>query len=178
MRTYSLRPLLLALLAACLLTACNPKYNWRDYNSPDAPYRVMFPDKPATYTRSIDLDGMTVNMTMTAVDIEGTMFAVGSAQASDPAKAQAALEAMKTALMRNIGATATKEAASAAVASGTAPHSAVDVDATGVQNGTPMRLVGHFEARGNRFYQVIVLGKQKSMSQEQIDQFMSSFKLQ
>ena len=178
MRTSILRPVLMALLAASLLTACNPKYNWRDFSSPDAPYRVMFPDKPATYTRSIDLDGMTVNMTMTAVDIDGTMFAVGSAQAPDPAKAQAALAAMKTALMRNIGAIATKEASAAAAVSGAAPQAAMDVDATGVQNGTPMRLVGHFEARGNRFYQVIVLGKQKSMSQEQIDQFMSSFKLQ
>jgi hypothetical protein len=178
MRTSFLRPVLMALLAASLLTACNPKYNWRDYNSPDAPYSVMFPDKPATHTRSIDLDGMTVNMTMTAVDIDGTMFAVGSAQAPDPAKAQAALAAMKTALMRNIGATATKEAAASTAVSGAQPQAALDVDAIAARNGKPLRLVGHFEARGTRFYQVIVLGNQKSMSQEQVDQFMSSFKLQ
>ena len=36
-------PLPTALL--CLaLAACSPTYNWRDYSSPDAPYRVMFPD--------------------------------------------------------------------------------------------------------------------------------------
>ena len=50
-------------------------------------------------------------MTMTAVDVEGAMFAVGSAQAPDAAKAQAALAAMKTALVNNIGATVTQEKA-------------------------------------------------------------------
>ena len=60
-----------ALVAALglLLAACSPKYNWRDYASPDAPYRVMFPAKPATFTRTIDLDGMQVAMTMTAAAI-------------------------------------------------------------------------------------------------------------
>ena len=40
-----------------------------------------------------------------------------------------------------------------------------------------MQLVGHFEARGTRVYQVIVLGKASSMPAEQVKQFMSSFKL-
>ena len=102
------------MLAASLLSACNSSTNWRDYSSPDAPFRVMFPDKPAVHKRSIDIGGMKVEMTMTAVDVDGTMFAVGSAEAPDAAKAQAALGAMKTALVRNIGATVTKEKSSAA----------------------------------------------------------------
>ena len=63
--------------------------------------------------------------------------------------------------------------------SGPAPaHSAkIDIEANGQRNGTPMRLVGHFEARGPRVYQVIVLGKTSSMPPEQVSQFISSFKL-
>ena len=160
-------------LAATALAGCSPKFNWRDYASKDAPFQVMFPDKPATHTRSIDLDGMKVDMTMTATQIDSTMFAVGTAQAPDAGKADAALAAMKVALVKNIGATINREK-SAKTSSG----ASIDIDAAGTQNGTPMRLVAHFESRNTRFYQVIVMGKEKDMSKENVEQFMSSFKLQ
>jgi hypothetical protein len=180
MRHSLIKSILMPVLAASLLAACSPTYNWRDYSSQDAPFRAMFPDKPDVHKRKIDINGLPVEMTMTAVDIEGTTFAVGSAQAPDAAKAQAALDAMKTALVRNIGATITKEKVSAAASAGPAGSSqraSIDIEATGVRNGTPMKLVGHFEARDKRFYQVIVMGKEKSMTPEHVDQFMSSFKL-
>jgi hypothetical protein len=180
MHKISFKAILAPLLAVGLLAACSPQYNWRDYSSQDAPFRVMFPDKPATHTRAIDLDGMTVNMTMTAVQIDGTMYAVGSAEAPDAARAQAALGAMKTALVRNIGATVTRESASAASAAGganAAQRAAIDIEANGSQNGQPMKLIGHFESRNKRFYQVIVMGHDKAVLPEQTEQFMSSFKL-
>lgn len=168
-------------VAGVALSACSPKYNWRDYVSPQAPYRVMFPGKPATYTRSIDLDGMRVDMTMTATEVEGAMYAVGTAQAPDAARAQAALSAIETALVRNIGATATREksSADASVSNGTAnSSSSSDVSANGVLNGVPMRLVGHFESHGRRIYQVVVMGPAKSIETEPADQFISSFKVE
>jgi hypothetical protein len=171
----------LAALVLPALLACSPKYNWRDYASPEAPYRVMFPAKPASFTRDIELDGMRVAMTMTAAEVDGATFAVGAAQAQDPARAQAALEAMKLALLRNIGASAQQEAlasASATSGSGGENRTALDVDATGQANGAPMRLVGHFEARGKRFYQVIVMGRPEAVPPEQLEQFFTSFKLQ
>ena len=167
------------LAVACLaLVACSPKYNWRDYASPDAGYRVTFPAKPSSATRSIDLDGMRVNMTMTAAEVDGATFAVGAAEAPDAARAHTALDAMQRALLRNIGATgatvARKQAASAPA--GGDSRASLDVDATG-PGPAPMRLVGHFEARGTRFYQVIVVGKDKNVPPEQIDQFLTSFTL-
>lgn len=180
MRHSLIKSLLLPVLAASLLAACSPSYNWRDYSSQDAPFHVMFPDKPDVHKRKIDINGLPVEMTMTAVDLEGTTFAVGSAEAPDAAKAQAALDAMKVALVRNIGATIIQEkttAVASAGPSGNTQRATIDIEATGVRNGTPMKLVGHFEARDKRFYQVIVMGKEKAMSPEQVDQFMSSFKL-
>lgn len=170
-----------AALACCALAACSPKFNWRDYASQDAPYRVMFPEKPATHTRTVDLDGMKVEMTMTAAQVDGTMFAVGTAEAPDADKAEAALVAMKTALVKNIGATIKSEKtgkASAMAGSRSARSAALDIEATGTQNGTPMRLIGHFESRDKRFYQVVVMGKEKDVTKENVEQFMSSFKLQ
>lgn len=165
-----MRTLALTLLTCGALAACNPTFNWRDYASPDAPYHALFPDKPATYTRSINLDGLTVNMTMTAAEVEGTVFAVGSAEAPDAARAQAALDAMKTALVRNIGATVTSEKRAAG--------RAVDIEATGMRNGQPVRLNGHFEAKDKRIYQVIVLGPPGAAGPEQVEQFLGGFKLQ
>ena len=180
MRKSLIKSAIFTLLASALLAACSSTYNWRDYSSPEAPYRVMFPDKPSVHKRTIDIGGMQVEMTMTAVDVEGAMFAVGSAQAPDAAKAQAALAAMKTALVNNIGATVTKEKASAAASTsgGSATQRAsIDIEATGSQNGTPMKLIGHFESRDKRFYQVIVMGKESKIPREHVEQFISSFKL-
>jgi hypothetical protein len=159
------------LLASVLLGACSPKYNWRDYASPEASYRVMFPAKPASFTRTIDLDGMQVSMTMTAADVDGTTFAVGAAEAADEAHARAALPAMMQALTRNIGASG--QGTVHADSSGKATS---EIDVTGNSKGTPVRLIGHFEARGKRFYQVIVLGKANAVPPEQVEQFLTSFK--
>ena len=160
-----------ALAFVCALAACSPTYNWRDYTSPDARYRVTFPATPSSATRTIDLDGLQVSMTMTAAEVEGATFAVGAAEAPDAGRAQAALAAMKLALLRNIGAPLPR-AQAAPVAAG-----ATQVDATGSGHGGPMRLVGRFEARGTRFYQVIVIGRDKTVPHEQIEQFLTSFTL-
>ncbi len=173
MKPSTRNALFIVALAATALAACTPKFNWRDYASKDAPFQVMFPDKPATHTRTIDLDGMKVEMTMTATQIDSTTFAVGAAQAPDAAKAEAALAAMKLALVKNIGATIRSEKSAK-----TANGASIDVDAVGMRKATPMRLVAHFESRNSQFYQVIVMGEEKDLSKENVEQFMSSFKLQ
>jgi len=163
------RYLLIVSVAAALLGGCSPTYNWRDYTSPDGAYRVLFPAKPDTHTRSIDLGGIRVDMTMTAAEVEGTTFAVGTAVAPDASMAQATLPAMRSALLRNIGATLESTAAAPE------PGQPLAVDATGTGTGGPVRLVGRFVAKGARVYQVIVVGKPNAMPPEQIDQFLSSF---
>jgi hypothetical protein len=173
--------IVLPLLAATLLAACNPKYNWRDYSSQDAPFRAMFPDKPATHTREVNLGELKVNMTMTASKIGDTTFAIGSAEAPDDDSAAAAVPAMKNAMLRNIRATIEKEAmakASSAAGATTARSTAINVTAKGLKDGQPIRLVAHFEARNKRIYQVIVIGPEKDVPEEQVEQFMTSFKLQ
>jgi hypothetical protein len=157
---------LVPLVAA--LAGCNPKYNWRDYASPDAAYRIMFPAKPGTFTREIDLDGLRVPMTMTAAEVDGATFAVGTAQAPDAARAQVALEAVRTALVHNIAGKVTREKRAG-------DGGAADIEARGTANGVPMRLSGHFETRGTRLYQVIVVGRTDKVPDEQVEQFLSSF---
>jgi hypothetical protein len=164
-----LRILVPALLAANLLAGCNPTYNWREHTSQEGRYKILFPAKPATFTRAVDLDGLRVQMTMTAAEVDGATFAVGTAMAPDAARASAALPAMRLALLRNIG--AGMDAAPKA-------QEGLRVEATGAANGKPMHLHGRFEARGERFYQVIVLGPADAAPPEQVEQFLSSFSAQ
>ena len=170
MKKFPLPSVLAVLAAACVFSACSPKFDWRDYRSADAPYSALFPGKPSTHTRTIDLDGLQVSMTMAASNVDGNTFAVGSATLPDAAKAPAALVAMRTALIKNIGAA---DQAVAAPASDTA----LDIDVSGMQNGKPVLLVGRFLAQDKRIYQIIVLAKEKQVSRENIDMFMGSFKL-
>jgi len=176
MQKHFLPRLFGALLAAAVLTACSPTFDWRDFRSADAPYAVLFPGKPATHTRDVQLDGAPVSMTMAAAEAAGTTFAVGSAALPDAARAQAAIVAMKTAMASNIGAVITSEKTATASAGGKL-HTSIAIEAKGVRNGEATLLVGRFIAVDRRVYQLIVIGKEKKWNQDAVDTFMTSFKL-
>ncbi|MCC7600251.1 hypothetical protein IGS61_22375 [Janthinobacterium sp. FW305-129] len=180
MKKTSLSLLLATLAAASILSACSPKFDWRDYRSPDAQFTALFPGKPAVLTREIDLDGKKVSLTMTASEVDGATFAIGSAILDSTEQAQAALPAMKTALLKNInGVVRSEKLASAAssTAAGSHQRSSLSVEATGTQQGKPVLLVGRFVAQDKRIFQIIILGEENKLSRETIDTFMDSVKL-
>ena len=168
-------PLSLISKAACIvciamLAACSPKFDWREVRGSAAPFVVLLPAKPASHTRTINLDGIEISMTMTAADVDGVTFAVGTAELPDEAKAPQALAAMKTALVRNIGGSVRKETASAP---GAVP-STIDIEATGADSRV---LFGRFVAKDKRIYQVIAVGKESALPREAVDTFLTSFKI-
>lgn len=163
-------------LVAALLSGCSPHFNWREFTSKDASWQALFPDKPSTASREINLNGARTTMTMTAAEVDDILFAVGQVEAADPAGAATALTAMQAALVRNINGTVTSSKSNAASASGAAPRITRDIDATGTRNGQPTRLVIHFEARGRSLYQVVVAGPATAMKPEHTEQFLTSFK--
>ena len=165
--TTAVRAALGAALACAAFAACSPKFDWRDFRSTEAPYAVLFPAKPATHTRSINLGGATVNMQMAAAEVDGVTFAVGAAEMADPAQALAAAGAMKTAMVANINGTVTAEKQTGKL---------IEVDAKGTRNGEALRMVGRFIANDKRVYQLIVVGKEKHMPNDEIEMFMRSFK--
>lgn len=159
-----MRKLPLALLLAVTLSACSPKYDWRDYRSQDAPYSVLFPGKPAKQTRTVKLGQLEVSMSMTAADIDGVIFAVGSASVADAAQAAVAVAAMQTAMVNNIGGTLTSS-------------QALDNGAQAVEaSGKGMRLIGRFMSKDRRVYQVVVIGAPQKIDPETVETFFSSFK--
>lgn len=157
---------------ASLLLACSPKFNWRELRGAGAPYQIALPAKPASYARPVNLDGLQVTMTMTAAEVNDITFAVGAAEVADAAQAQKALQAMKSALVRNIGGKVTQEKSSAP---GVAPQM-IEVEALGQSR----LMLARFAAKGKYVYQVVVVGPEKSVSQaatrEAADTFFTSFK--
>lgn len=170
-KTATIAAIMAAIMAATL-AGCSPKYDWRDYRSKDAPYSILFPGKPASQTRSITLDTLQLDMTMTAVEIDGVVFAVGSARLPENASAMNALQAMQTALLKNIGATLRSSKDSS-----TGLQPMLEFEADGSQQGRPARLIGRLVARDQRIYQIIILGQAQNLAAEQIDTYLSSFKL-
>lgn len=180
MKKTSLVFFLATFVAASVLSACSPKFDWRDYRSPDAQFTALFPGKPAVLTREIDLDGRKVKLTMTASEVDGSTFAIGNAILDNEAQAQAALPAMKTALLKNINGSVRSEktaVASSSSPAGTRQRSTLSIEATGTQQGKPVLLVGRFVAQDKHITQIIILGDESKLSRETIDTFMDSVKL-
>lgn len=160
-----------------LLSACSPTFNWRTVHGTNAPYSVLLPAKPTVLSRLINLDGTQITMTMTAAEVEDTVFAVGNATIPKTTQAQAALNAMKIALLRNLNGTTKKEQANVMTHNAEISFSmdleAVSTTATGAQ---PRILFAHLVNRDQEIYQVVVLGPEKTISRENVDIFMTSFK--
>lgn len=167
------------LIAAIIaLAGCSPKYDWREVHGTDAPFVVLLPAKPATFSRPVNLDGMQVTMVMTAAEVGGVTFAVGSAELPDAGAAQLALLAMKKAMLNNIQGTIQSEKSAATVSGAAATSSiATDIEATGSIGGKPARLFARFAAQDKRVYQAIVLGPEQALSRDAVDSFFTSFKL-
>ena len=110
-------------------------------------------------------------MQMMAAEIDGVSFAVGSAKVNDASKISGVLDAMQQGMLNNIHGVAEKENNAASTLS------AKDVVAYGkLANGQPVKFVGRFVARGAWVYQIVIIGKEKMLTPEVVDTFMTSFK--
>ncbi|MGS0740989.1 hypothetical protein ACVBEF_03995 [Glaciimonas sp. GG7] len=177
---------LLLCVGTVLVAACSPKFNWRQVQGNDAPFSVLLPAKASTFSREVDLNGVKVNMTMTATEIDDTVFAVGSAKISDPSQAAAALQTMKSALVKNINGSITSETDSDTVGGRQDSALSITLEAAGAaesnsqsnsqNNSQPKALFAHLQSKGDYIYQVIVIGPQKTVKRENVEMFIESFK--
>ncbi len=157
-----------------VLAACSPKFDWREVRGgSDARFSVLLPAKPASLSREVNLGAVTVAMTMTAAEVDGVTFAVGSARLPDAATAAAVLPAMKTALVRNINGTVQRETSSAP---GQPPSIEIEaLGAAGPQGAAPRLLIARFIAKDAQLYQIVVAGPAGKVSRDAVDTFLSSF---
>lgn len=178
-RLFSLISLVLATLF--VFAGCSPTYDWREVRGSNAPYVALLPGKPAAHTRPVNLNGIEVPMTMTAAEVEDVVFAVGSATLPDPAQAPFALEAMKTALVRNINGKVRSEKELPPTLQSSVPVRHLEAAGTppsATQAREPHLLLARLMAKDGRVYQLLVLGPESKVDREQADTFLSSFKVQ
>ena len=155
------------------LASCDPALNWREVRSNDAGYSALFPAKPTSFERAVNLDGLQVMMNMTAAEADGVSFAVATAIIEDEGQRAKALIAMQTAMLRNIRGEITEKKTVSVKGGATA----IQIHATGQagQAGTPLVLFARFVMHESRVFQVIALGPKEKLSAEAADTFLSSF---
>ena len=158
---------------ATVFIGCDPALNWREVRNHDAGYVGLFPAKPTSFERAVDLDGLQVMMNMTAAEADGMSFAVATAVIEDEALRTKALTAMQTAMMRNIQGEIAEQ--KSVVVKGGANATQIHATGKAARTGTPLVLFARFVSHGSRVYQVIALGPRENLAAETADTFLSAF---
>lgn len=174
---FFLLPIFLCLASLISLSACSPKYDWREVNDAHAPFVVLFPAKPNYHTKELELDGIRVKMTMAGADIDKLSFAVAYAKIEttegnsqkDQQRQERVLNAMQIGMIKNI---------QGSIVTQTPNPTKNTLQVMGrLQNGKEIKLVGRFVSHGSYVVQAVMLGDEKSFTPELLDMFFGSFKL-
>ena len=172
----------LGLILAVLLMACSPEFDWREVRADDASFVVLLPAKPASMTRRIELDGLSLDMTMHGAKVRDTAYTVGVIKLPDASEAtqSKALAAMQAAMVRNISGTlrVDRPVSITRVDAAGARVDAVpgkEIEAVGRMGDRDARLLARFVSVDARAWQVVVLGP--DTDREQAEQFLESVRL-
>lgn len=161
-----------AIILLLSLSACSPHWNWREVRSDDAPVSVMLPAKPSSHAGDIDLNGNKVTMVMTAAEVNGVNFAIGSISIDDPTKRADALLTMQAAMVRNInGKIRTQKQVK--MEGGLAASEILVAGHIG-NASMPVLMAARFASKGTWVVQAVAVGPEKNLPQEVIDTFLGS----
>ena len=160
-----------------LLSACSPKFDWREVRQEENRFQVLMPGKAAHLKRDINLDGIKTTMHMTASEVEDISFLVAYVHIptdqndiENSKKQQAiALNAMKIGMLKNI---------QGEWISGinTAKPNNTEVAVGNSSSGKKIKMLARFEQRDEYLIQVIMLGNEKSFTQDAAEMFFDSYK--
>lgn len=173
----SARPLRRALVCAALaLAGCSPEMDWRVLSPPEGRFSVLLPCKPQRASRALHAASGAQTMTQYACSLRaGTMGAAytdapGAAPGAEAARAR--VDAARDALLRNIGAGVhSEEEVSVGGMRGR------QVYAEGRAGGQEVVLKARFVVAGDRVYQVAYVGARDAIAADDVDMFLTSFKL-
>lgn len=62
-----------------MLAGCSPEFNWREFSVAQDRAMLAFPAKVQTEQRSIQIDGQTLDFSLTAANVGPAVFAIGFA---------------------------------------------------------------------------------------------------
>lgn len=109
------------LLALSALAGCSPAHDWREVRPEGSGGLVlMLPCRPDTHARDVTLAGRKLKLTLAACSAGGQTWALAFGDVADPAAVGPALEELRVAAARNLG--ATPPAATPLAVPGATPH--------------------------------------------------------
>lgn len=144
-----------AVVAAALVTACNPTFNWRDVRPTGTQLALLMPCKPEAAQKTVPLTGQPTELNLLSCDAGKVTFAVAAADVKDASKVSATLAQWQSATLANMKAAPGAPAASFRLTGLAEPG--VLVKAVGRRsNGQVVNSQAAYFAQGSQVFQVVV----------------------
>jgi hypothetical protein len=171
MRAYRFLLPAVALAAA----ACSPTLDWRELHPRGSGAQLLFPCKPQSHTRTLQLAGASVSLSLHACNAGDMTFALAAADVGDAARVPAALQELREAAQRNLGGGG-QPLGMPRIQGMTPQPQAQRVRVQGrMPDGSAVQEQVLVFARDTRVYQASVLGA--ALDAEAVETFFSSIRL-
>jgi hypothetical protein len=92
------------MVAVCLVMGCAPALDWREVRPADSGVIAMFPCKPDSHARRVNLAKQPVRLVLYACTAGGSTWALAFAEMGDPSSVGPALSELRDAAAQNLGA--------------------------------------------------------------------------
>jgi hypothetical protein len=150
-----------ALLAGMAVVGCSPTLDWRDWRPAEGGVVLTLPCKPTPQTRTVQLAGQPVRLSLHACSAGGQTWALAYADVGDPTRLTAALVELRDSAARNLGAETLRPGPPLRV-SGATPHAESGRWSLSgrMPDGKPVDEELAVFARGTWVFQATVLGAQ------------------
>jgi hypothetical protein len=141
-----------ALLTLGILTACSPRFNWREVRTEDG-FVALFPARIERDNRTVMLGKQSANLILTGAEVDHITFAIGVANLADRADLDQARSDYEMSLLANFkGVTPERSAAEVPLVSSKARIPADQI----VARDANLAVVARFAIRANRVVEMLV----------------------
>lgn len=165
------------LVVALSMLACSPALDWRESRPEGSGVAMMFPCRPERQERPARIGTETLAMRLYSCHAAGSTFALVNADATDPSRVEALLEAWRGQAIANV------DGIAAAEATPTIPGATPNAQSARLRivgkRPDGRRVVAHaaFFVKGLTLYQATVIGAEEPADREAIDTFFGSIRL-
>ncbi len=167
------------IVAALLLAACYPRFDWRDHRPACGRdwcgFVASFPGRVTTATRDIPVGGVPMPLSLNVVTVGDLTFAVGAFDVVPGGDATLARATLKKKLLDDVGAATAREGVASLRATDRSPIDGKTFEAEGTREGRKLRVVAQFASRGRYLVEVLVLGSQEAMASKDGAQALETF---
>ncbi len=172
----AVRPARALLCALVVLAGCSPTLDWRDWRPGDSGLQMSLPCKPTPQTRTVQLAGQSVRLSLHACSAGGQTWALAYADIGDPTRLGVALVELRESAAANLGASVLRPLGALKVRGATPhPESGRWALEGRLPDGKAIREELAVFARGTTVFQATVLGE--TLPAEPVATFFESLRV-